>query len=83
MTRAASFDHLVGGNKQLLRDAEAEHPGALAIDDQLQLGRLQDRQVRRLGTLQDTARVHAHLTIGISHARSVTHQPTDFRIETS
>jgi hypothetical protein len=38
--KLALFDHLVGGNEQLVRDAEAKHPGALVIDDQLELGRL-------------------------------------------
>jgi len=37
---STSFDHLVGCNEQLVGDVEAEHPGALVIDDQFQLGRL-------------------------------------------
>src|SRR5262245_59780961 len=33
-----SFDHLVGGNQQLVGHGEAEHPGGLGVDDQLELG---------------------------------------------
>jgi hypothetical protein len=51
----ASLDHFVGGNEQFVGDGEAEHPGSLVIDDQFQLGRLQDRQVRRLGSAARTA----------------------------
>ncbi len=36
---------------------EAEHPGGLGVDDQLELARLHDRQVRGLGALEDAARV--------------------------
>jgi hypothetical protein len=43
------FDHLVGGREQRLRHGEAERPGRLGVDDKLELGRLHDRQVRRLG----------------------------------
>jgi hypothetical protein len=38
------FDHLLGANQQLVRDGEAEPAGGLMIDDQLQFGRLQNRQ---------------------------------------
>ena len=39
----ASFDHLVGGNKQFIRHCQPEHRGGLSVDDQLELGRLHDR----------------------------------------
>ena len=59
---------------------EAEHPGGLQVDDQLELGRLHDRQVRRLGALEDAAGVDAGLTIGIRDIGSVAHQPADLGI---
>jgi len=36
---------------------EAERPGGLGGDDQLELGRLHHRQVRRLGVLEDATGV--------------------------
>jgi hypothetical protein len=37
------LDHLVGGDEQLVRHGEAERPGRLDVDDELELGRLYDR----------------------------------------
>ena len=59
---------------------EAEHPGGLRIDDEFELGRLHDRQVRWLRALEDTTGVDADLTIRIRTVGSVTHQPADVRI---
>ena len=49
---AGSLDGLVGTRKQRLRHGEAEHLGGLQIDDQLEFGRLLDRQIGGLGTLR-------------------------------
>src|SRR6266446_8352862 len=57
--RLPSFDHLVGGDEQFIRHGEAERPGDLMVDNQLELRRLHDRQIRRLRTLEDTAGVDA------------------------
>jgi hypothetical protein len=49
-----------------------------AVDDQLELARLYDRQVRRLGVLEDAAGIDANLTKRFRNVDSVAHQPTDF-----
>src|SRR5262249_561548 len=43
-----SFDHLVGAGEQRRWHVEAERSGGRQIDDQFELSRLHDRQVRRL-----------------------------------
>ena len=58
--KAELFDHLVGGSDQGRRNGEAEPPG---VDDQLELGRLHDRQIRGLRALEDAARIDADLVI--------------------
>src|SRR5215471_9401450 len=42
---AHSFDHLVGAGEQLGWYGEAEHPGGLGIDNQLELARLHHWQL--------------------------------------
>jgi len=46
---AASFDNFVGAAEQNGRDRQTEHPGGLEIDDQLELCRLLNREIGRLG----------------------------------
>src|SRR5262245_26776139 len=64
-TCAASLDHLVGGGEQRLGHVEAEHPRGLSVDDQFEFGRLHNRQVHGLGTLEDAASIDAGLTPSI------------------
>src|SRR4029453_2121077 len=75
---AHSLDHLVGKRDQLVRHREAEHPGCLGVDDELKLRRLQDRQVHRLGTLENAPGIDAGLTIDVCQIGSVAHQPARF-----
>ena len=57
--RHGSFDHLVGDGEQRGRHVDAERPGRLQVDDELELGRLQHRQVGRLLALEDAAGIDA------------------------
>src|SRR5262245_25144722 len=50
----------------------------LSVDDQLELDRLHDRQVRRLRALEDATSIDAKLTKRIRLVRSVAHQSADF-----
>src|SRR6516165_10821956 len=73
-----SLDHLVGQLLDVQRDVEAERPGRLQVDDELEFRRLQHRQIGWLGALEDLTGVGADLTI---HARTigvVAHQPAGF-----
>ena len=47
--RAGSFNHLVGAQQERLADVQAEHE----IEDQIELGRLLDWNIRRLLAFQD------------------------------
>jgi hypothetical protein len=68
---ASLFDHLVGNREQRRRHGEAEHPGSLGVDDQLELGRLHDRQVRGLGALEYATGIDTNVTKRIRNVDSV------------
>src|SRR5437764_377704 len=71
---ALSFDYLVGACEQRGRHDQPERLGGLEIDHQLELGGLQEWQVRGLGTFQNSTSVDAGLTVLIDRAGSVAHQ---------
>src|SRR5262249_56426867 len=70
----------VGGHEQFVRHGETEHSGGRGVDDQLELTRLQHRQLRRLRALKDAAGIDADLTKRIGNVGSVGDQPADFGI---
>src|SRR3954447_16957194 len=55
-------------------DFEAKHLGGLEVDDELELGGLQDRQVGWLLAFENPAGIKTYLTVGIGDAGAVTHQ---------
>src|SRR5215471_10980026 len=72
------LDHLVGNGKYGWRHLDAECSRGLHVDDELEFGRLQHRQVSGLGAFEDIAGIDADLTKGVSEVGSVTHQPAGF-----
>ena len=67
---AALFDHLVGAGQQHWRNGETHRTGRFEIDRQLDLGRLQHWEVRRIFALEDLVRgiaVHLRVKDAIRH----------------
>src|SRR5262249_40494957 len=69
-----SLDHLVGDGEKPWWEAEAECPGGVEVDHELELARLYDRQVGRLLALENPASIDAGLALGLGKTRSVAHQ---------
>jgi len=70
--------HFVGNGKKRRRHGEAEYPGGLGVDDQLEFGRLHHGQVGRFLAFEDAAGIDAGLTKRIANIGSVTHQSASF-----
>src|SRR6476660_10014178 len=70
------FDHLIGTGEQRGRHFEAKRLRGFEIDHQLEFGWLLDRQVGRLGALENFSGVLASLAICSANVGSVAHQTT-------
>ena len=73
----ASFDDLVDAGEDRGRHGQAERLGRLKVDDQLEGRRLLDRQIGRLGALEDLSGVNAELAIYTGEAGSIADQAAD------
>ena len=74
--RCHSFDHFVGGREQVVRHGEAERPGSLEVEDQLELGRRLNRQVGRLLALEDAIDAAGRLPVLVDVIRPIGDQAT-------
>src|SRR6266481_5492443 len=74
MSADPSLDHGVRPPKYRLRDRQAEGLGGLEVDDQLELRRLLDGQVRGVGAFEDLVDVGRGAAIQISIVRSIGHK---------
>src|SRR5262245_49907379 len=70
----ASLDHLVGAAGERKRDSDAERPGGLEIEDQLDFRGLHDREVSRLLALENAPGTETGQTVRLRNAASVAHQ---------
>ena len=74
------LDHLVRSLEKRLRDGEAECLRRLEIDDQLEFRGLLDRQIGRLGALQDFVDLGGGLPELFGQLRPVRDEATRFDI---
>src|SRR5919201_689181 len=72
--RGRSFNHLVSERKQRGRHVDAKRPRGLEIDDQLEFGRLYDRQIRWLFPFENPSHIDPALTIAVRKTRTVAEQ---------
>src|SRR5262249_18359477 len=67
------LDHLVGLGEKVGRDGNADHSRRRQVEDQHELGRLDNRHIGWLLALEDAAGIDADLTVPLSIARSIAH----------
>jgi hypothetical protein len=74
------FDHFVGGHEQRCWNYEAERFCGVHVYNELDFGRLLNRQLSRLVAFKNAADVNAQFASGIEKVRSVAHKATGQRI---
>src|SRR5215475_2672566 len=68
------FDHLVGAGENRIRHGQAEGLGGLEIDDELEPGRQLDRQLARLGTIEDAIDIGGGTPVAVGEVLAVADQ---------
>src|SRR5215475_7606085 len=72
----SSFDHLIRSSQQRLRHGQAECPGGLEVDDQVELRWLLHGQVTGLGALEDLVDVARGAPEEVRQVCSIGHETT-------
>src|SRR6516162_8435782 len=80
--RGISFDDLFGAREDRRRDRQAERLSSLEIDHQLEFCRLLDRQIRRLGAIENFSDVNADLAMDRRKAGAIADQTTSLGVYT-
>src|SRR5215471_835279 len=73
---SCSFDHLLGDREHARRDGEPERLGSFQVDNQLELGGLNDRHIGRLLAFEDTPYIQPALAVAVRKMWSVAHKAT-------
>src|SRR5262245_9996166 len=69
-----SFDHLVGASENRIRHGQAEGLGGFKIDDELEPGRQLNRQLARLGTIEDAIDIGGRTPVAVGEVLAVADQ---------
>src|SRR5260221_7995605 len=72
--QASLFDNVVSAREQRRGNVEAKQTCRFQIDNEFELGRLQNWKLGGLGTFEDGARINAHLAKHVGKVGSVTNQ---------
>ena len=75
---ASLFDHLVGAGKHHRRERDAERLSSFKVDDQLELGRLLDRNVGRFRPAQNLVGELRGATVQVGQVWPIGHQASRF-----
>src|SRR5262249_30386215 len=78
ITRAASFDHLVGKNIHLGRDRDTKRVRRITVDHQIESGWLLDRQIARARTFEYLVHVSGCAPVELEKASAIAHHSADF-----
>ena len=65
------LDHVVGQREQGRWDRYAKRPGGLEVDDEFEFDRALDRQIGRLGALEDSRNIWSHPVVHIGQVRAI------------
>ena len=68
---ASLFNHVIGASKQCRWHLETERLGSLEVDDEVEIGRLQDRKISWPGALENLSSVIADLATSVRNARAI------------